>query len=204
MVIEQIKKQINQIDFDLKKKFDQVIIEEKSDKSGYYFEILARVNTDLNEGVKSYPIKIKIFKNDMIYDNIKWYYQSDTFNESSKWILRESNINMVSNDIYNIIFSGKMNENYFKNIQSVDEIINENNNIIITETLENKIKKVAFNYGINIIESVESEGDLIFIHEGEIKMSDKFIIESKIKLLDEVNYIIFEDDKFKIKIKDKL
>jgi len=208
LILEEIKTKINQIDFELKEVFENVSIVEKSERIGNFFDVLASSSFAFEDNsLRKAAVRLKIYKKDMLSENIHWFYQVDTLNESSDWIERVSKIETLSNDVNNVILLKQMSEDYFQKLEDVTPKINESSNNHVY-TIEDKVKAILERYKVNICKTdrsdekpllennefmtTTSDKKIYFIHEGiQIKISDKFKIESEIKNISGVNYVSF-------------
>ena len=73
-MLPNIKFNINKIDFELKKLFENVYVTEKSVNSNFLLEISANKLVDYTDCKKRVSVLIEINKNDIISENIKWSY----------------------------------------------------------------------------------------------------------------------------------
>lgn len=211
MIVEEIKANINKIDFELKEVFENVIISEKSDRVGHYFEILASSKFLFEDSSwKNAAVCLKIYKQDLVTENVRWFYQVDTLNEKSDWIERSSNLDFFAVDVNNVILLKQMSEDYFSKLEPIVEVINESSINVEDKTIEEKITDILNNYNIlvnsitysneapmfenNTFPTNAPDKKIYFIHNQEIKMSDKFMIESAINLISGVNYVRFSDN----------
>lgn len=211
MIVEEIKNNINRIDFELKEVFENVDIIEKSDRIGHYFEITANSKFLFEDSSwRNAGVRLKIYKQDLITENVRWFYQVDTLNENSDWIERASNLEFLSVDVNNVILLRQMSEDYFSKLEPIVELINESSTTSKEKTVEEKVGDILSNY--NILVHEVAYGDevpmfennaflmnapdkkIYFLHTQEIKMSEKFMIESAIKLIPGVNYVSFGDN----------
>lgn len=125
MFLDDIKQNINKIDFELKKLFENVYITEKSDKNNFYVEISCN-KVFLFEGCKKrVEVKAYINKDDLKYDNIKWSYSLNPLLENSNKIERVSYINSISKDIYDIAENKRMVNEYFNSLEAMVDLILE-------------------------------------------------------------------------------
>jgi hypothetical protein len=126
MFLDDIKQNINKIDSDLKKFFENVYITEKVDKTSYFVEINAN-KMFLFEGFKKrVEVKAYINKDDLKFDTIKWSYLLNPLSESFGKIERVSYINSIAKDIYDIASNKRMVKEYFDALEShVDLILEE-------------------------------------------------------------------------------
>lgn len=210
LIQEEIKTKINQIDFELKEVFENVSIVEKSERSGNFFEVLASSRFAFEDNsLRKAGVRFKIYKKDLLSESFRWFYQVDTFNESSDWVERVSKIETISKDINNVILLKQMSEEYFEKLEEVTPSINESKNDSEI-SIEEKVKSILENHNVEIYEvaygeetpilennefmTTASDKKIYFLHEGvQIKISDKFRIESEIKKLSGINYVSFGD-----------
>ena len=205
MVKQEIIININKIDADLKNLFENVYIYERSRGNQFYFEIKANsefFNESKND-LKRIEIKVLISKIDILNENIKWYYSANPLDEKSDWVERLSNINFISQDMYDVIVKGRMDENYFNSLESIVELINENATPS-EKTIVDKVIDIASNHGV-IVDSVEQD-DIVkenfmeqkpdsvfkFYHGSDIKVSEMFKMESEINANEGVNWVLFK------------
>lgn len=217
MITQDIKYNINKIDFDLKNLFENVSIEEKSKGNKFYFEISANSKFfNINERKEFLDVDVKVFINkiDIVNsNNIKWSYLTNPLNESSDIIDRVSKIDDISMDIYEIVTGMKMCKEYFNSLVPNIELINESNSIHtdVENTILSKFSKIINSFGIKInnvdteitTPNIMNENNLYtidkqninykFYHDDNIKISDKFILESKLNSIDGVNWTLFKD-----------
>lgn len=212
MIIEEIKANINRIDFELKEVFENVSIIEKSDRTGNYFEIMTSSKFLFEDSSwRNAGVRFQIYKQDLISEsNIRWFYQIDTLNESSDWIERVSSIDFLAIDVNNVVLMRQMSEEYFEKLEPIVEAINESSLNKEEVSIEEKVQTILNNYNVDIFEVAYGEENIIlenngfmsskpdkkiyFLHEQDIKMSEKFMIESAIKLIPGINYVSFGDN----------
>jgi hypothetical protein len=207
MVTQEIKTNINKIDSDLKNLFENVYIYERNKGNQFYFEIKANSEfyNESKTELKRIEIRSFISKIDILKENITWFYSSNPLDESSTWVERTSNINHIAQDMYDVIIKGRMDENYFNSLESIVELINENQTSVVEENIVDKIEDTVNSYGVKV-EDVEIEEkiseDFInqkpdsifrFYHNSNIRMSDMFKMESKIKVNEGVNWVLFKE-----------
>lgn len=99
-------KNINIIDWDLKQKFENVKIVEKSKKSDFYFEISLKSKV---EGV-NIPLVLEISKNELLNNTINWRYLANA-SEDQK-IAKISEISSLSKDIQDIFKNKRFDKDY--------------------------------------------------------------------------------------------
>lgn len=208
MISQDIKANINKIDFELKNLFENVKIEEKTKGSKFYFEIKSNstfFNINESREWKRVESLVRINKEDLTNNFVKWSYSTNPLNESSDWIERASNIDLVAKDIFETITKSKMDKSYFESLETILESINENNKQEITkDDLIQKLKEVAIRFELEVTkstkdkiikESVGTEPDLEIklYHNNMLKMSDRFLIESEMKNITGVNWVLFKE-----------
>lgn len=101
-----VVKNINIIDWDLKQKFENVKITEKSKKSDFYFEISLKSKV---EGV-DIPLVLEISKNELLNNTINWRYLTSA-SEDEK-INKVSEIKNLSKDIQDIFENKRFDKDY--------------------------------------------------------------------------------------------
>jgi hypothetical protein len=211
MITQDIKSNINKIDYDLKNLFENVYIKEKTLGNQFYFEIKANSTFfNINESMdwKRAESVVKISKSDISSDMVKWSYSINPLNESADWIERVSKIDTVAKDIYETITKSRMDKSYFESLESIVESINESVTEITKDDLIDKLKEVAARFEVEIktVEKLAApvlegnqfmtkSGDVTIklYHNSDIKVSDKFKIESEINSNDGVNWTLFKE-----------
>jgi hypothetical protein len=211
MITQDIKSNINKIDYDLKNLFENVYIKEKTLGNQFYFEIKANSTFfNINESMdwKRAESVVKISKSDISSDMVKWSYSINPLNESADWIERVSKIDTVAKDIYETITKSRMDKSYFESLESIVESINESVTEINKDDLIDKLKEVAARFEVEIktLEKLAApvlegnqfmtkSGDVTIklYHNSDIKVSDKFKIESEINSNDGVNWTLFKE-----------
>ena len=219
-MIQDIKQNINKIDYELKNLFENVSIDERTNGNEFYFEINAEskfFNLNESKDWKKAKVKIKISKKDISSNNIKWSYLSNPLNESSDVIERVSSLDNISKDIHDLITKSKMDKNYLSGLESINESINENSSVIADTSISTLIKGIVSKYvKVNDIQSSDkiilennifmtSKPDKTYkiYHEGDIKLSDKFKIESEINANSGVNYTLFKEGVIEVNYSNK-
>ncbi len=205
MITQDIRTNINKIDFDLKNLFESVKIEEKTSGNQFYFEITAN-STFVNESneCKRAQVIVNIDKRDLSSNFITWSYKSNPLLESSYIVERVSKIDTIANDIHNVIVEKRMDKDYLNSLEVIQETINESTVEIKEETLVEKIKEISMRFNVEIsnttIDKIFKEGigfePIISIHlhhNSEIKMSTKFMIESELSKIEGVNWVLFKE-----------
>ena len=211
MITQDIKSNINKIDYDLKNLFENVYIKEKTLGNQFYFEIKANSTFfNINESMdwKRDESIVKIVKSNLASDMIKWSYCINPLNESSDWIDRVSTIDTIAKDIYETITKSRMDKSYFESLESIVESINESVTEITKDDLIDKLREIAARFEVEIKTVKKSttpvlegnqfmtkSGDITInlYHNSDIKVSDKFKIESEINSNDGVNWTLFKE-----------
>ena len=199
-----IKENINKIDYDLKNLFEDVQILEKSNKGNYYLEIGASCIFESNSEKKKGQIKVEISKPDLNSNTIKWSYYTNPTNESSDKIERISNVENIASDIYDIISSKKMANDYFESLSPIIELINESSSVVEDKTTEEKIQDILKKFEVRekLIEEKKFNLDgttpkKTLVYSKKLSMTNKLMLESELKIVG-VEYISFSNDNIKI------
>jgi hypothetical protein len=211
MITQDIKSNINKIDFDLKNLFENVYIKEKTLGNQFYFEINANstfFNINESNDWKRAESVVKIVKSDLASDMVKWSYSINPLNESADWIERVSRIDIIARDIYETITKSRMDKSYFESLETIVESINENVTEITKDDLIDKLKEIAARFEVEVktVEKVATPvlegnqfmtkgGDITIklYHNSDIKVSDKFKMESEINSNTGVNWTLFKE-----------
>lgn len=198
-----IKENINKIDYRLKQLFDSVLIQEKSNKSDFYFEINASSIFNIDNENKRVSIKVEISKPSLNESNVKWRYYTNT-NLLSDKIERVSSIDKISEDIYTTILTKKMDKEYLKSIPLEENIVVESIDIEEKEKLEKKLEEILKRFEIEEIlinESVYDENVSVrtIKFKKNLKPSDLYMLDINLKSIgiDKIKYI---DDTIEIQI----
>ena len=211
MITQDIKSNINKIDFDLKNLFENVYIKEKTLGNQFYFEINANstfFNINESKDWKRAESIVKIIKSDLASDMVKWSYSINPLNESADWIERVSRIDSIAKDIYETITKSRMDKSYFESLETIVESVNESVTEITKDDLIDKLKEVAARFEVEVkkVEKVATPvlegnqfmtkgGDITIklYHNSNIKVSDKFKMESEINSNTGVNWTLFKE-----------
>ena len=210
MINSEVKSRINKIDFELKAFFENVYIKEKYYKTGY-FEISANTIGYVFEtkDYKRLEAKVIINQPDLLQENIKWSYSTNPLDENALWLDRVSTMETISLDIINIIKEKRLSEDYIFNLEPIVDVINEDVN---HENLEEEfdtqdsIFSILEKYGVDVMKketlvhsvnenfiSDASDRLIKFYHNTELKISDKFKIESEMLSVESVNWCLFKE-----------
>jgi len=207
----EIKRRINKIDFELKQFFENVYIQDKYYKTGF-FEIIANKVTYLKESrdYKRLEAKVIINQPDLLQDSVKWSYSTNPLNENALWIDRYSDLNSLSQDIIQLVEQVRFDESYILSLEPIVDVINENvveDEVVKEYDFQEILSKILEKYNIEIsikqseIHSVHesfinkaSDRILRFYHNSDIKISDKFKIESEMLALENVNWCVFKEE----------
>ncbi len=107
-----MKYNINKVHGSLISSFEDVRILENSNKIfGNYFEISAQ-----SDGKE---VRFIIEKKDIEHDVFRWVYYSNPLNESSILIERKSNLSSIVEDVKDIIFKNRFDEDYLSHINKL-------------------------------------------------------------------------------------
>ena len=191
------KQNINKIDNELKKLFENVYIAEKADKGNFYVEITAN-KMFLFEGCKKrVEVKAQIGKNELNKTIINWSYSLNPLNESAEKISKTSYLNNIANDIYDIAANRRMVKEYFNALEAHVDLINES---VIEEVIDEKLEltNIVSKYVKN--HSTEDQKSIIFSIEETIKISDKFRLEKDLMDTGKVNWVSFDDKFIKVSL----
>ena len=199
-MLPNIKFNINKIDFELKKLFENVYVTEKSVNSNFLLEISANKLVDYTDCKKRVSVLIEINKNDIISENIKWSYYINPLNLSLGKIERISNISQIANDINDIVTNKRMINEYFNSLEPIVELILENK--IEVDTLSSNISKVVEKYAK--IDAIDVRDGYTLVRLNKIpKLSEEFNIEHDLLKNEEIDYISFNDNIIKVTLNKK-
>lgn len=154
-------KNINIIDWDLKQKFENVKITEKSKKSDFYFEISLKSKV---EGV-DIPLVLEISKNELLNNTINWRYLASA-SEDEK-ITKVSEIKNLSKDIQDIFENKRFDKDYLntflecwdKSKEDEDETEEDLGDNYYDDDYEEveKVKKNVSNIEESLLKNIETE-----------------------------------------------
>ena len=209
-----VVKNINIIDWDLKQKFENVKITEKSKKSDFYFEISLKSKV---EGV-DIPLVLEISKNELLNNTINWRYLASA-SEDEK-ITKVSEIKNLSKDIQDIFENKRFDKDYLNSFlecwdkpkedetEKTEEDLGDNYYDDDYEEVE-KVKKNVSNIEESLLKNIETE---ILISENimdkrktkytfnlnrELSYFERFNLESS---LSEIETLIVSSDNIRIVI----
>lgn len=215
MINPEVKSRINKIDFELKAFFENVYIKEKYYKTGY-FEISANTIGFIFETKEYKRVEAKVIINqpELLQDNIKWSYSTNPLDENALWLDRTSTLETISLDIINIIKEKRLSEDYIFNLEPIVDMINEDvdhENLEKEFDTQDSIFSILEKYGVDVmkketlVHSVNenflndaSDRLIKFYHNTDLKISDKFKIESEMLVLENVNWCLFKEDHIEI------
>jgi len=107
----ELKYNINKIHSDLLSNFEEVRIDEKSDKKfGNYFLISA-----INEGKE---VKLILTKKSVETGNLNWSYYSNPLKDDSLLVERTSSIADITTDVKDVITKNRFDEEYISSINN--------------------------------------------------------------------------------------
>lgn len=216
MVTQELFSAINKIDIDLKSYFENVKIEESSEKGKWFFNIKADNLFFITESLcyKRLGVVLKIERQNLASNTFNWSYSTNPLNENAMWIERTSTLDKFASDVYSIINKKMMEEEYFESIQEEVEELNENNTNTEIESIEEKLKQTLNQFvsikGVSKSEEIMLENNsflnkkpdfkLRFLIDESISESNKFNIESLIKKFENVNFVIFREGEIEVDI----
>lgn len=215
MILQDLKSNINKIDFGLKSLLENVYITEKTIGNRYFFEISANGLFNESVGSQRREAVVRIDKWDLLNTSIRWSYSTNPLNENSDWIERVSSLDMVASDIYDVLKTKKMDSAYFESLETVVDMINESvETQDIEKTLIENVQGILEKYGVKTLEiktdivpiyensgfPVGVEKTIIIPHSSNIKVSEMFMIESEMKSLPGVNWILFKEGFMEINV----
>jgi hypothetical protein len=204
MITQDIRTNINKIDFDLKNLFESVKIEEKTSGNQFYFEIIAN-STFVNESneCKRAQVIVNIDKRDLSSNFITWSYKSNPLLESSYIVERVSKIDTIANDIHNVIVEKRMDKDYLNSLEVIQETINESTVEVKEETLVEKLQSVLNQFGIETTkvenEITENSKTVRLFLEKSLKFSEMFQIESSFNSKPGVDWTVFKEGFIEVK-----
>lgn len=212
MFEQTIRMNINKIDNDLKSLFKIVDIKEKTVGKNFYFEISATSDfQNLTESFETKRAKVvvrieKRFLQQECLEMINWSYSVNPLRESSDWIERTSNIENLSKDIRNVVLKKQLSSEYMKTLKTVfEEIEEEIQEVEVEVEPQERIKDLLDDLEVpvtkvetQVLESFEmfSVPDRVFRyhHQGWIKLSDMFRIETVLLNQEGVNLVLFKEN----------
>ena len=190
------KQNINKIDNELKKLFENVYITEKADKGNFYVEVTAN-KMFLFEGCKKrVEVKAQISKTELNKSIINWSYSLNPLNENADKIAKTSYLNNIANDIYDIASNKRMVKEYFNSLEAHVDLINESIEEVINGNLE--LSNIVSKYVKTDVS--ESEKLILFSIKEAIKISDKFRLEKDLMDTGKVNWVSFDDKFIKVSL----
>ncbi len=213
MIDEKIVQNINKIDFDLKKRFESVSIEEKPILDKFFFEIISTGNFNFKRNtVTEATSKVLIEKKDLSADIITWKYSINPNQPNAEYIERTSSIGTIGLDIYETLSKKMVDSEYIDSVQNQATLIKEVLDIEVGKTTEEIILEVFEKNEFNYL-SYETKLDngtispyekanmkLILLHEG-IKVSERFKLQDELTNLNFVNYVNFRENQIEINYK---
>lgn len=208
-------KNINKIDYDLKKLFKKVNISEKSKFDKFYIEIISEGEFSFQKNsVTTAQSKVLIEKKYLEGDSIKWSYSTNPNSDNAEYIERYSSINSIATDIYETILNKKLDYDYIESVQEKAIFIKESLDFDHSPELtsEELILKVLEKNSVPLTdvkaliqENVNYEFskvnyNLYAVHEG-IKLSQKFSLEEELMNFSFVNFVNFNDNEIIVNYK---
>lgn len=190
-----IKQKINRIDFELKELFDSVTINENfhipnqltlNIKTINVYESYGKVNVEL----KAF-IDYSLFNKDIL----NWKYLANP-NDANSIVERQSTTKSFTKDINDVVELKRFDKLYLESLTPL-ESINESKEFSEL-TFNEKIETIFEKYNLNITKQSFIESKSIFEHDRPVKMSEKFMIESEIKKINDDIVIIFKESKIEL------
>lgn len=214
MIDEEIVKNINKIDFDLKKRFDSVTIEEKPILDKFFFEIISTGNFNFNRNtVTEATSKVLIEKKDLSGDIINWKYSINPNQPNAEYIERTSSIGTIGLDIYETLSKKMVDAEYIESVQNqatlIKEVFETEGGKTTEEIIFEVLEQNNFNYlsyetkldnGVSNSPYEKANLKLIILHEG-IKVSERFKLQDELTNLNFVNYVNFRENQIEINYK---
>lgn len=201
-MISPVYHNLNRIDSILKEEFgsENVKLIKIKDKKTFDFSFVVEFN--------EYKMKMFIGEREtlMIERGISWSYLSDSNNESSSVVERESTVDSLSKDIRSIFEKKMFSKPY---LESVMVLINENKNVIIEEGKEelflkeddfievskNELESLLKEYDLDLIDSDIKDDRIILQTSSDVlSMSKRVNITNKLNSFSEVDMAWFNDD----------
>ena len=208
---QELKKRINKLDFELKEKFENVFISEKSYGNQFFFTINCNGefwNLNESQSFQRVELRIIIHKSDLLQESVSWSYLSDPSDESSHWVPRVSNYQFLGNDICDVVTSCRLNPDYLRSLPFVLENLNEDSPKVYVDGDGDNLRLKIQSLGVDIDQvdqddkiqlennsfmNLKPEKKYSFFHHQDLSMSQKFIIEGVLNKLDGVNYTLFKE-----------
>lgn len=201
-MISPVYHNLNRIDSILKEEFgsENVKLIKIKDQKTFDFSFVVEFN--------EYKMKMFIGEREalMIERGISWSYLSDSNNESSSVVERESTIDSLSKDIRSIFEKKMFSKPY---LESVMVLINENKNVIIEESKEelflkeddfievskNELESLLKEYDLDLIDSDIKDDKIILQTSSDVlSMSKRVNLTNKLNSFSEVDMAWFNDD----------
>jgi hypothetical protein len=110
-----IKENINKIDHELKGLFENVTIEEKSDRNRFYFEIKVS-GCKLDESLSACEVSFQIDKGDLTGKEIKWNYWANPKTQEYQ-VPRLSHVDYITKDISDVVMKGRLDADYLSGLK---------------------------------------------------------------------------------------
>ena len=175
-----MKTEINKIDYELKNLFENVSINELTNKNRFYIQIIAE-----NNNIK---VKLNIDKDQLDKSLIKWEYYPNP--NENLIIERISNIDTLSFDIFDIFKSKRLDKTYIKENFKEKELIKEDFKFD-EDDLSLSIKEELETLTGNSMFILDKTRKYFILESDSIKMSDRFVIESKLN--NKISFVSFSD-----------
>ena len=165
---------ISDIEFGLKKLFENVSINEFSKNQHSFVSINANSVFKYGADLKRMEAKVLINKRDLDKNVIYWSYSTNPLDENAIWIDKSSKSQNLVVDIFETVSSLKFDIDYLEALPAQVEVIAEKNTKSIDAVVIALEKcEVVLNLDIN----EENK----YFYEGELKLSTKLKIEQELK-----------------------
>ena len=195
---------INRIDSELKNLFESVSIVEKSNNTGFFFNVTA--SGTINN--KELTLIAELKQTDLLGSIINWKYLSNPNDANSFLIERVSNLDSIQDDMYDIIKNKRFDSEYLDNIVEKLDAINESNQSAGQNNIIDSINNIFIYHDVASFSPIDkvmlfNENVDIFIKtpyklkmelSEPLKESTKLSIEQQVMKIEYVDYISFKSD----------
>ena len=181
MLYDNIKSNLNRIDFELKELYDQVNISEKVTQNKFYFQILAKGNFEgLFESNDNREVKtiVLIEKNNLNFETVNWKYFVNPENTNSDFIERVSKIEELAKDIHSTVTKKQMDINYLRNTKVVFEEFSYDDSKQLSALHKSNLSKTTDFFKQNK-DTLFSYYNFVFTNIGRKHLIDNFVAKWK-------------------------
>lgn len=215
MLTNNLPKNINRIDYDLKKLFSKVNISEKSKIDKFYIEIISEGQFILEKNkISNATSKVLIEKKYLEGDIITWKYSINPDKKNADYIERTSSIDTIAKEIYETISKKQIDSKYIDSVLNESKLIKESLDFdfkpeltseeLILKVLEkNNVKLLSIESKIDetkIYEFGKNNYNIFATHEG-LKVSQKFSLEEDLNQFSFINFVNFKDNQIIVNYK---